>query len=107
MTILVPSEQWRSDYDFAAPSSYNAGTNGQSFLLLTRLPGVDIQLDGASVSATWQMVGGREVGIATVEGGIHSLTSAESFGVVIYGLGTYTSYAYPAGLNLEQIVSLI
>lgn len=107
MTVLVPSEQWRSDYNFAAPSSYNAGTNGQSFLLLTRIPGVDIQLDGASVSATWQMAGGREVGIATVEGGIHSLTSAEPFGVVIYGLGTYTSYAYPAGLNLEQIVTLI
>ncbi len=107
MTVLVPSEQWRSDYNFAAPSSYNAGTNGQSFLLLTRQPGVDIQLDGASVSATWQTVGGREVGIAPVEGGIHSLTSSASFGVVIYGLGSFTSYAYPAGLNLEQIVSLI
>lgn len=104
MTVLVPSEQWRSDYDFAAPSSYNEGTNGQSFLLLTRSPGVDIQLDGTSVGASWQAVGGLEVGIVPIPGGIHSLSSTQPFGAIIYGLGSFTSYAYPAGLNLEQIV---
>ncbi|MEM9074445.1 MAG: IgGFc-binding protein [Myxococcota bacterium] len=107
MTILVPREQWRSDYSFAAPTSYNAGTNGQSFLLITRPPGLDIQLDGASVAPSWQSVGGLEVGIVPIEGGIHTLRSTDTFGVIQYGLGTFTSYAYPAGLNLEQIVVLI
>lgn len=107
MTILVPREQWRTDYTFAAPTSYNAETNGQSFLLITRPPGVDIVLDGASVGPPWQTVGGLEVGIVPVEGGTHTIISADTFGVVVYGLGTFTSYAYPAGLNLEQIVILI
>ncbi len=107
MTTLVPREQWRSDYRFAAPTSYNAGSNGQSFLLITRPPGLDIQLDGASISPSWQSVGGLEIGIVPIEGGIHALTATDTFGVIQYGLGTYTSYAYPAGLNLEQIVVLI
>ena len=107
MTILVPQEQWRADYTFAAPTSYNAGTNGQSYLMITRPTGLAITLDGTPITASFSTVGGREVGIVPIDGGTHRLEASDVFGVIVYGLGSYTSYAYPAGLNLDQIVVLI
>jgi len=107
MTILVPQEQWRTDYTFAAPTSYNPGTNGQSYLMITRPVGLDITLDGVTITAGFSNVAGREVGIVPIDGGTHRLEAADKFGVIVYGLGSFTSYAYPAGLNLEQITDIL
>ncbi|MBI5489796.1 MAG: IgGFc-binding protein [Deltaproteobacteria bacterium] len=107
MTVLVPNEQFRSDYIFTAPASYNAGTNGQSWVLVIRPPGMALTLDGSAVSVSWDPVGGREVGIVPIAGGTHTISGAEPFGMITYGLGSFTSYAYPAGLNLEPITILI
>ncbi|MFK7984533.1 MAG: IgGFc-binding protein [Sandaracinaceae bacterium] len=106
MTVLVPSEQYRSDYDFALPSSYNAGTNGQNHLLIVRPPGLGITLDGAPLTTSFTAVGGSEVGVALLEGGTHSMSAAEPFGIIAYGMGSFTSYATPAGLDLEPITVL-
>ena len=32
------------------------------------------------------------------------LTRDKNFGIVVYGYGSYTSYMYPGGLNLETVV---
>ncbi len=106
MTVLVPSEQYRSDYTFILPTSYNTGTNGQNYLMVVRPPGLALTLDGSAASASWQMVGGREIGIITLDGGTHRISATDPFGLVAYGLGSFTSYATPAGLNLEQITIL-
>lgn len=106
MTALVPAEQYRSDYTFILPSSYNPDTNGQNYLMVVRPPGLDLTLDGSSASASWQSVAGREVGLIELEGGTHSIEASDAFGLVAYGLGRFTSYATPAGLNLEQITIL-
>ncbi|MFT5354415.1 MAG: hypothetical protein ACI9KE_001620 [Polyangiales bacterium] len=106
MVILPPQEQFRSDYTFVTPTSYNNGTMGQSFLLITRNPGQAIFLDGAATTGSWEAIGEREWSIITVGGGTHSMMSDDTFGVIVYGLGLFTSYAYPAGLNLEEILLL-
>jgi hypothetical protein len=103
LTVLVPAEQYRSDYTFILPTSYNAATNGQNHLLVIRPPGLAITLDGAALAATFAPIGGREIGVVLLEGGTHSIAAAEPFGVVAYGLGSFTSYATPAGLNLTSI----
>ncbi len=41
------------------------------------------------------------------EGGTHYIVGDEPFGMITYGMGSFTSYAYPAGLNLEQITVII
>ena len=106
MTVLVPSEQYRSDYTFILPTSYNESTNGQSYVMVVRPPGLDLVLDTATVAATWQPVGGREIGIVPLPGGTHAIQATSPFGLIAYGLGSFTSYATPAGLNLEQITVL-
>ncbi|AKF09803.1 IgGFc-binding protein [Sandaracinus amylolyticus] len=106
VTVLVPSEQYREDYTFVLPSSYNAGTNGQNHLLVVRQPGVALTLDGAAVSATFVTVGGREIAVIPLAGGTHAISSTEPFGLIAYGLGSFTSYSSPAGLNLDPITVL-
>lgn len=106
LTVLVPAEQYRSDYTFILPSSYNPGTNGQNHLLVVRPPGVALTLDGAPVTASWQPIGGREIAVIPLAGGTHTITGTEPFGLVAYGLGSFTSYATPAGLNLTPITIL-
>ena len=49
---------------------------------------------------------GHEVVRVPVEGGTHRVESDENVGVLVFGLGLDTSYAYPAGLELERIVLL-
>jgi hypothetical protein len=107
MTVLVPREQYRTDYTFITPSSYNATTNGQSYVLISRLPGVEVILDGSPVTTTWNVAGGRELGIVPVAGGTHTMRGVDPFGIIVYGMGQYTSYAYPGGLNLEQITVIL
>lgn len=103
LTVLVPSEQFRQDYTFILPTSYNPGTNGQNFVLVTRPPGLSILVDGAPISASFLPIAGSEIGVVPLSGGTHTMSSDGRFGLVSYGLGSYTSYATPAGLNLEPI----
>lgn len=106
MIILPPREQYRDDYTFVTPSSYNSETLGQSFLFIARSPGQSILLDGAPALGSWQTIGDLEWAIIAVEGGTHRMSSDGSFGVLVYGVGSFTSYAYPAGLNLEELLIL-
>jgi hypothetical protein len=103
LTMLVPEEQFRSEYVFVTPSSYTPVVQGQSWLLVSRDPGVEVVLDGAPIDAEWTLVGARELAIVPVSGGAHRASSASPFGVIAYGLGLYTSYAYPAGLDLRIV----
>ena len=103
LTLLIPAEQYRSDYTFILPTSYNAGTNGQNHLMITRPPGLAITLDGNPVTASFQAIGGREIGVVLLDGGTHHISAAMPFGLIAYGLGSYTSYATPAGLDLVPI----
>ncbi|MDQ3032249.1 MAG: IgGFc-binding protein [Myxococcota bacterium] len=103
LTVLVPEEQFRRTYVFVTPSSYTPVVNGQSYLLVSREPGDAITLDDREVTATWERVGDREVALVPVGGGTHRLSASEPVGLIAYGLGEYTSYAYPAGLDLRII----
>lgn len=103
LTLLVPSEQFREDYTFILPTSYNPSTNGQNYVLITRPPGLSILLDGTPVTPTFVSIGSSELAVLPLSGGTHTITAASPFGVITYGLGSFTSYATPAGLNLEPI----
>ncbi len=67
-----------------------------------------ITLDGESLALEdWQRVGQTEyVALRReIDPGSHALRTAgeDTFGVLVYGYGQYTSYMVPGGLNLESI----
>jgi hypothetical protein len=104
LTLLVPEEQFHHTYVLSTPSSYRPSAGGQSYVLLIREPGSAVRLNGRQIGAPWTRIGEREVQVVPVDGGVHRLDGDDDFGVMVYGLGKDTSYAYPGGMDLERIV---
>jgi len=67
-------------------------------------------LDGAPVTlspigATGFSLGRvQALGAGPAADGSHSITGDLAFGITVYGYGQYTSYWYPGGLDLSNIV---
>ena len=102
MSPMVATEQYRQRYIFLAPTDYD-----ESYADVVVKNGATLNLDGAAVSAaptmlnaTWSIV---RITLAGGQDGAHLLTGSEPFGVQVIGYGAYTSYQYPAGLDLTQI----
>jgi hypothetical protein len=103
MTLAVPAEQYRTSYQFHAPTNYQ--TNWISIvapLIAT------ITLDGEDLPRNFVPIGNSSWGFTFKEldnsgTGDHLIVSDEQFGVQVYGYGQFTSYWYPGGLDLNPI----
>ncbi len=101
MALAVPVEQYRSDYRFLAPESYQ-----QNYVNVIAPTDATITLDGQPVAQTEFKQLGAEFKVAKlkIKGGAHLATSSKAFGIEVYGVGTYTSYMYPGGLDLKILL---
>jgi hypothetical protein len=99
MSLGIPTEQFRTEYTILAPDTYEV-----SYVNVTALNGQDVFLDGAPIGG-WRPVGatGMQTARQMISGGQHQLNSGAPFGIIVYGFGSYTSYIYPGGLDLEAI----
>jgi hypothetical protein len=99
MSLAIPIEQYRTSYAFLAPTTY-----AQSYVNVTAPSGTNVMLDGVPVTG-FTPVGssGYAVARVPVRGGAHRIEGDRPFGIVVYGFGSYTSYMYPGGLDLERI----
>jgi hypothetical protein len=100
-TLLVPVEQWRRDYIVLTPPAYHV-----DYLNVVAPAGTTVLLDGAPIDpATFTSFATNRYAVAriAVPDGPHTLSSTERFGVIAYGYDSAVSYAYPGGLNLEDI----
>jgi hypothetical protein len=102
MSPMVAVEQYRMRYIFLAPTDYD-----QSYADVVVPAGASITLDGAGVTAapttlngSWSIV---RVLLGAGQDGAHLMTGTAPFGVQVLGYGAYTSYQYPAGLDLAEI----
>ncbi len=101
MALAVPVEQYRTSYRFLAPANYQ-----QNYVnVITQSPS-SIKLDGKLLSKSqFAAIGstGYHVAKLKISGGAHYMEGAAKFGVAVYGVGSYTSYMYPGGLDLKLI----
>jgi hypothetical protein len=109
--ITVPRSHGRAGccrksvkYVFLAPDDYDV-----SFADVVAPTGATLMLDGAAVTATPTAIAGTQYQVYRLmlgagNGGVHTLVGDQPFGVQVIGYGSYTSYQYPAGLNLLTIV---
>jgi hypothetical protein len=102
MSPMVATQQYLGSYLFLAPIDYN-----ESFADIVSAPGTTITLDGKVVTAypqpinaAWQV---SRVELLGATGGAHLLSATSPVGVQVVGYGSYTSYQYPAGLDLTEI----
>ena len=99
MSLAIPAEQYRKEYSFLIPDSYI-----ENYLVITATLGAEITLDGQKIN-NFSPIGESRVGKLNIEvsAGIHRIEGFFPFGVSVYGFGNYTSYMYPAGLDLRLI----
>lgn len=105
MALAVPVAQYRTSYQFHAPTNYTA-----NYVNITAPTGAEVMLDGTLVPVTaYTPIGASghgvaRVGLANTATGTHTASSSMAFGISVYGYGSYTSYWYPGGLDLDSIV---
>jgi hypothetical protein len=95
-------EQYRKKYVFLAPDDYDV-----SYADIVLPEGAEVVLDGSPVTATPSPISSGFAVVRVLLGpgaaGAHVVTSDQAIGLQVMGYGTYTSYHYPGGLNLNQI----
>jgi hypothetical protein len=102
-TVFAAVEQYRVKYVFLAPDDYTI-----SLIDVVAPTGTELVLDGSKVTSglmspiadgyeTWR------IALSATNGGAHTLLSSKPVGIQVIGYGQYTSYQYPAGLNLLEI----
>lgn len=101
-TFMIPVEQFRKTYVFLAPDDYDV-----SFVDVVAPLDASLELDGKAVTTTKTPVG-QEFAVIRLElgpgeAGAHVLTATKPVGIQVMGYGSYTSYQYPGGSNLEHI----
>ena len=102
MTLAVPLEQFRTNYRFHAPPSYAI-----NYVDVTAPVGARIVLDGTVLDLT--AIGATGYGLARKQlpagdDGNHRIVGDQPFGITVYGYGEQTSYWYPGGLDLHDII---
>lgn len=101
MSLAVPVEQYRTTYRFLAPSTYQSNyVNVMApASAVVRMDGKAIALsDYSDIAAT-----GYKVARLKIAGGAHFIEANQPVGISVYGVGSYTSYMYPGGLDLKTL----
>jgi hypothetical protein len=97
-------EQFRTAYVFLAPNDYPI-----LFADVTAPKDAKVEIDGAPVTEPWTPIAGGAFGVQRVSltrssrDGAHTLSASAPVGLQVIGYGAYTSFQYPAGLNLKRI----
>jgi hypothetical protein len=117
--VMLPPQQFLSNYVFFTDPSY-----GTTNLALTRVKAAagfqDVEVDCLGVVGGWKPAGTNgqyEVttvdlvragkGNMTCQNGGHTAKSSAPFGLVVWGLDAYSSYAYPGGGYAVSITNVM
>jgi hypothetical protein len=109
MMLQVPVAQFRRDYVFLTPSTYDT-----DFVDILAPLGSVVWLDGSQVALSNTTIGqsGYTLTSLVLADGAHTIDSAEPIGIMVYGYGgpqslgsgvQNVSYGYVGGLNLTAI----
>jgi hypothetical protein len=102
MLLVVPSEQFRSDYLIFAEPGWQA-----NYVDVIAPDGASVQVDGMNVTG---FVGIGATGyshahfkLSNAGDGSHAITASDKIGVSVYGIINFGSYWYPGGLDLNVV----
>jgi hypothetical protein len=104
LTIYPPVDQYRRDYLFNVPTSYDS-----DYVVISAPVGTNVSIDAAvptgCVVAPAGNVAGKdwEARRCPVSVGAHRMHGDAPFGIVAYGYGSRASYAFIGGANVKKI----
>jgi hypothetical protein len=116
---LLPTAQFLSKYVFFTDPTYST-TTLEVIRTKTASGFQDVTLDCLGVITGWQPLGTSgelefarpdlvraAASIGTCKNGRHVASSNGNFGLIVYGLDTYSSYGYPAGGNAAPLSGVV
>lgn len=105
LTIFPAIDQYRRNYLFSAPASWN-----ENWVVVSMPVGAKITIDGAPLPGLCTVrpagnVGGTDFETRTcpLNEGPHAMTGDKPFGIAAYGYGNAGSYAFVGGANVTKI----
>jgi hypothetical protein len=101
---IAPTSQFRTSYSFAAT---NEGGFATSYVTVIAPTGAMVKLDTQAVATEkFVAVGASGMSVArlalTAGRKVHTVTADKPVGIVVYGTGPYSSYAFTGGLDLKR-----
>jgi len=105
MALVVPVEQYRTSYTFLTPDTYV-----RNYLTVIHGVGNYPTLDGNTLVGqgyTMDIDGEWAKTNIEIQSGIHYIESSQPFAIMVYGVGSYTSYMYPGGLDLAKVDTIV
>ncbi|UTW47588.1 IgGFc-binding protein [Bacterioplanoides sp. SCSIO 12839] len=106
MMVVPPSEQFLNDYNFVTLTESVGFQNSFVNVVTTESALSSLILDGQLIDSTqFSRIGQSEYFGAqlTLQSGVHNMMSDETFGIYVYGFGSYDSYGYPGGMSFDFI----
>lgn len=104
LTVFPPVEQFRTNYLFLTPSSWD-----QNWVVISAQTGSNVMLDGSSTAGCITAPAGTLDGVdyearrCAVTAGVHNLTGDAPFGIIAYGYGSAGSYAFAGGADVLHV----
>ncbi len=102
MIMAPPQRQYRMSYTFYASPTFDA-----NFVNVVAPSDATVIVDEAELTSDQFTVVGesgfRVARVRLTDSGTHTIRSTMPAGIVVYGYGAQTSYAYPGGLDLTQV----
>jgi hypothetical protein len=105
LTIFPAVDQFRRNYLFAVPSSWDA-----NYIVISLLKGASVMIDGAPIptscaSRKMGTIAGKDYESRTCAllAGPHTMAGDAPFGIAAYGYGRAGSYAFVGGANVTKI----
>jgi hypothetical protein len=99
--LVVPQEQFRSDYVFLAPDKY-----ARDYVTIVAPKDAVVTFDDLEVDpGLWSVLGtgANRAARFLIADGVHTVRADQPVGVYVYGVDRYVSYGYPAGLDLKPL----
>jgi len=105
LTIFPAVDQFRRNYLFAVPTSWDS-----NFIVISMPKGTNVTIDGAAIPASCASramgnVAGTDYESRTcaLPAGPHAMVGDKPFGITAYGYGRAGSYAFVGGANVTKI----
>lgn len=99
--LVVPVEQYRTDYTFLCPDAFEF-----DYVTIAAPATATVSLNGEVIAeAQWNTFGRGDFRTARIRipDGVHNVVSDEPVGVMVYGYDRFVSYGYAAGLDIREI----
>ncbi len=105
LTIFPAVDQFRRNYLFAVPSSWDS-----NYIVISMPKGTNVTIDGAPIPASCaSRVMGNVAGTdyesrtCALQAGPHAMAGDKPFGITAYGYGRAGSYSFVGGANVAKI----